>query len=84
MIYFLVYKDNTHNHFLHNLLESVRKHGKNMTICVITDSKSKLRNSKLFIEHRHDQSLLSIVLHKYDIVLQFFEKRYLQNLRCPY
>jgi len=47
----------------------------------ITDTESKTKNSNLFREHRHDQSLLSIVIHKYDIKLQFFEKKYLQNVR---
>jgi hypothetical protein len=31
----------------------------------ITDSVSTIKNNNLFIEHRHDQSLLSIILHKY-------------------
>ena len=47
----------------------------------ITDSKSKIENNKLFREHRHDQSLLSIIIHKYNIQMQFFEKKYLQNVR---
>jgi hypothetical protein len=50
----------------------------------ITDSPSKIPNSPLFREHRHDQSLLSIVLHKNNIYLPFFEKRYLNNVRAPY
>jgi hypothetical protein len=50
----------------------------------ITDSPSRIRNISLFNEHRHDQSLLSIVLHKYNIKLQFFEKKYLQNVRAPF
>ncbi len=50
----------------------------------ITDSPSKIPNSPLFREHRHDQSLLSIVLHKNNIHLPFFEKRYLNNVRSPY
>jgi hypothetical protein len=50
----------------------------------ITDSKSKIKNSNLFREHRHDQSLLSIIIHKYNIQMQFFEKKYLQNMRCPF
>jgi hypothetical protein len=50
----------------------------------ITDSPSNLNNSNLFIDHRHDQSLLSIVLHKYNIKMQIFEKKYLQNVRNPY
>lgn len=57
------------------------------TICCckdITDSPSEVTNSYDFIDHRHDQSLLSIVLHKYNIQLQLFENRYLQNVRRPY
>lgn len=50
----------------------------------ITDSNSKIENSNLFKEHRHDQSLLSIVLYKYNIQIQFFEKKYLQNVRRPF
>jgi len=50
----------------------------------ITDSPSQLENSPIFREHRHDQSLLSIVLHKHNIQMQYFEKKYLQNVRCPY
>lgn len=50
----------------------------------ITDSPSKQGNSSLFIDHRHDQSLLSVVLHKYNIEMQFFEKKYLQNIRSPF
>ena len=47
----------------------------------ITDSPSILPNDPVFREHRHDQSLLSIILHKYNITLAFFEKKYLQNVR---
>ena len=50
----------------------------------ITDSPSKIENSSLFNEHRHDQSLLSVVLHKHNIKMMFFEKKYLQNVRIPY
>ena len=50
----------------------------------ITDMKSTIPNSNLFIDHRHDQSLLSIVLHKYNIPFYYFEKNYLQNVRCPW
>lgn len=50
----------------------------------ITDSPSKIKNNPLFREHRHDQSLLSIVLHKYNITLQLFEKKHLQNARVPF
>ena len=47
----------------------------------ITDSPSKLPNHSEFRDHRHDQSLLSTILYKYNIETQIFEKRYLQNAR---
>jgi hypothetical protein len=50
----------------------------------ITDSHSKRKNSDTFNEHRHDQSLLSIIVDKYNIKLQYFEKKYLQNVRSPF
>jgi hypothetical protein len=50
----------------------------------ITDSPSKAENSSMFTEHRHDQSMLSIVLHKYNIQAQFLETKYLQDLRNPH
>jgi hypothetical protein len=50
----------------------------------ITDEQSQLPNHSEFLDHRHDQSLLSIVLLKYNIPGQIFEKRYLQNVRQPY
>lgn len=49
----------------------------------ITDSPSVSINT-FFRDHRHDQSLLSVLLHKYKIPLPSFEKRYLQNIRIPY
>lgn len=45
----------------------------------ITDFPSKSKNDSQFIKH-NEQSLLSIVLHKYDIPLQIFENKYLQNI----
>jgi len=50
----------------------------------ITDSPSLLPNDPTFIDHRHDQSLLSILLHTYNLETPIFEKRYLQNVRIPY
>lgn len=50
----------------------------------ITDSPSVNANSPLFREHRHDQSLLAIVLHKYNIPLERFENRFLDSVRHPY
>ena len=58
-----------------------------LTMCCsddITDKSSLDQNSQSFINHRHDQSLLSIVLYKYNINLHFFENKYLQNVRKPY
>lgn len=49
----------------------------------ITDSPSSIEHAE-FRDHRHDQSLLSIITHKYNINTHFFENRYLQNCRIPY
>jgi hypothetical protein len=50
----------------------------------ITDSPSILKNDDAFIEHRHDQSLLNIVLIKNNIKTIFLEKKFLQNVRVPF
>lgn len=50
----------------------------------ITDSPSTLDNHQEFIEHRHDQSLLNVVLLTHNIEKQFFENKYLQNVRVPF
>ena len=50
----------------------------------LTDEPSNIPNQPEFFDHRHDQSLLSIVLMKHNIPAQVFEKRYLQNVRYPY
>jgi hypothetical protein len=59
-----------------------------LTMCCnkhdITDEPSEVPNHPEFIDHRHDQSLLSIILHKNNIQGQVFEKKYLQNVRYPY
>ena len=34
--------------------------------------------------HRHDQSLLGILLYKYGIPMEYMEKKYLQNARNPW
>lgn len=34
--------------------------------------------------HRFDQSLLGILIYKYNIQMEAFEKKYLQNRRCPW
>jgi len=49
----------------------------------ITDSESQLPNLPFFYEHRHDQSLLSIVLYKNNIPLHFQGTKYLQDVRNP-
>jgi hypothetical protein len=50
----------------------------------ITDSASIEKNDQQYKEHRHDQSLLSIIVNKYNIKTQYFSKKYLQNARYPY
>jgi hypothetical protein len=50
----------------------------------ITDEPSIIPNQSEYDEHRHDQALLSIVLHKHNIPLRFFENKYLQNIRYPW
>jgi hypothetical protein len=50
----------------------------------ITDSPSILQNSPEYCEHRHDQSLLSIVLYKHGVPFEYFECKYLQNGRYPF
>ena len=47
----------------------------------ITDTDSINPNIEEFIEHRHDQSLLSIVLYKNNIISYIFPKKYLYNCR---
>jgi len=49
----------------------------------ITDEPSILPNQPGFYEHRHDQSLLSIVLHKYNIPLNLLGTDFLQDIRNP-
>lgn len=50
----------------------------------ISDSPSFMRNEDDFNGHRHDQTMLSIIVLKYEIPLHTFEKKYLQNVRNPY
>ena len=49
----------------------------------ITDEPSNLPNLPGFYEHRHDQSLLSIVLHKYNIPFNSLGTDFLQDVRNP-
>ena len=49
----------------------------------ITDTKS-ISHNPFFIDHRHDQSLFTILVTKYNITPTFFNKKYLQNVRIPY
>jgi hypothetical protein len=49
MFYFLVYNDNNHDHYLKNLLDSVKKHGKEFEIVIFNKSdieKDFLENNK--------------------------------------
>jgi hypothetical protein len=59
-----------------------------LTMCCdyqdITDSPSDHKNSEHFYDHRHDQSLLSILAHTHHIPLHTFEKSFLQNVRLPF
>jgi len=50
----------------------------------ITDSPSQEPNASTFIEHRHDQILLSIVVHKHQIPTEYLERKYIQDLRNPF
>lgn len=50
----------------------------------ITDKPSQAPNPPCFWDHKHDQALLSILLHKQNIPSVYFERKYLQNMRIPY
>lgn len=50
----------------------------------ITDARSNIANSSEFQDHRHDQSLLSVLVYKYNIGLEYFEKKIMQNMRISY
>jgi hypothetical protein len=47
----------------------------------ITDTPSIVQNSPEFVEHRHDQSLLSVVLHRFNVELSFMPNTFLKNVR---
>jgi hypothetical protein len=49
----------------------------------ITDEPSKTHNP-FFVDHRHDQSLLTILITKHNITPIFLTKYYLQNVRQPF
>jgi hypothetical protein len=49
----------------------------------LTDTESKNININ-FIDHRHDQSLLSICLYKNNIKTYKMENKYIQNIRNPF
>ena len=49
----------------------------------LTDTKSEIKN-KYFIDHRHDQCLLSICLYKNNIKTYEMENKILQNIRNPF
>ena len=68
-------------------IEKLMKEWLTMCCCVyedISDTTSLLPNYKNVSDHRHDQSLLSVLVYKYNINLHFFEKKYLQNVRLPW
>ena len=50
----------------------------------ITDSPSVIPNLPLYQEHRHDQTLLGIVLLQNNIELSFFECKYLKSTLNPW
>jgi len=50
----------------------------------ITDEPCKIENRSEFEDHRHDQSLLTIVLYKYNIEMQDMGMGIMQNCRMPY
>jgi len=50
----------------------------------ITDAPSLVPNSHEFIEHRHDQALLSTVLFRYNVPLHFMPTDFLHNNRMPF
>jgi hypothetical protein len=49
----------------------------------ITDSPSIIPNLSKFVEHHHDQALLSNVLFKYNVPLHFLSNNFLYNNRNP-
>ena len=49
----------------------------------LTDSPSRSPNSPAFIEHRHDQSLLTIALSQFMVPLHFLDASFLHNNRFP-
>jgi hypothetical protein len=56
---------------------------KSCTYQNITDSPSVIPNYPEFIEHRHDQSLLSCVLFRFNVPLHFLSSDVLHNNRVP-
>jgi GR25 family glycosyltransferase involved in LPS biosynthesis len=67
-------------------IEKIMKEWLNMCCSYenITDSPSVISNKADFIEHRHDQSLLGVLVYKYNIELKHFPNKYLQNCRWPW
>jgi hypothetical protein len=49
----------------------------------ISDTPS-ITHNPYFLDHRHDQSLLTILVTKNNIFPTFCDKKYLQNVRFPY
>jgi len=50
----------------------------------ITDAPGKIKNTHFFRDHRHDQSLLSVVIYKYNIELQTLGCSSMQNACIPF
>jgi hypothetical protein len=47
----------------------------------LTDSPSKLPNKSVFVEHRHDQALLSVALYHFSVPLHYMDNTNLLNHR---
>ena len=50
----------------------------------ISDSPCKIRNTPFFKDHRHDQSLLEVLVYKHNIELQPLACSSMQNVRIPF
>jgi len=51
---------------------------------IVTDDSSKFNeNFSTFIENRHDQTVISIIIKKYNIPIFDFPKNFLHNIRVP-
>jgi len=51
---------------------------------IVTDSPSNFKeNDPIFNENRHDQSIISLIIKKYNIPTFDFPKKFLHNIRVP-